>query len=164
MKPVCSFAIRQLHSAYAAAWPQIVEDVQRIVDHCATLGVVIAGPEGFGDPKIDVTKGISFNGDADTDANRTPLRLPPPLASGGGWPTSTAVHFQVNTGGMPYDIAVRVTLLRLLRHAGDAFVLADNDAGIEPWAEAILMHLRLFEPLSDRVRAVLYYATHSATD
>ncbi|MDI1461006.1 hypothetical protein QEZ54_08525 [Catellatospora sp. KI3] len=110
MTHASSFVIRQLRSAYAAAWAQIV-------DACASLGIVIAGPDGTGDPQVDLTAAITFNGDADTDANRTPLRLPPPLPSDGIWPAATAVHFQVDTGGMPYDIAVRVTLLRLLHHA-----------------------------------------------
>ncbi|MEV0453760.1 hypothetical protein [Catellatospora methionotrophica] len=161
MTHVASFVVRQLHSAYAAAWPQIVADVQQIIDACANLGIVIAGPDGTGDPQVDLTAGIVFNGDADTDANRTPLRLPPPLPSDGLWPTGTAVHFQVDTDGGAYDIAVRVTLLRLLHHAGDAFALADNNDGIDPWAEAILMHSRLFGGLSDRVRSLLYYATHA---
>ncbi|MEU8001573.1 hypothetical protein AB0B66_10470 [Catellatospora sp. NPDC049111] len=151
--------IRQLHSDYAAAWPQIVEDVQRIVDDCAELGIVIAGPDGTGDPQIDIANGICFNGDADTDSSNSPLRIPPPLADDGNWPDQTAVHFQVDTGAMPYDLAVRTALLRLLRHAGDAARLAEADGD---WAEAIHMHLRLFGPLNDRIRSVLDYATQAS--
>ena len=91
---------------YAARWPGIVEDTRRIVAAVRDLGVVIAGPDGYRRPVLDVSKGIGFNGDATTDLDYETFAL---AAPGFGGPARAEF---CKTGRRPYDLAVAAVLLR----------------------------------------------------
>lgn len=145
MEHLHGLAARPLSRSYAAAWPMVVRDVQVVVDACAEVGIVIAGPDGATHPQIGPHAAIRFNGDADTGEQQQTLTIPPPAVDQ-RWPAATVVHYQVDTGGFAYDLAVRCVLLRLRALAeGAVEVTSTGSAG--SWGEAVALHRRLFGPL-----------------
>lgn len=104
-----SWAYQPSHPAYRTAWPTIVDDARRIIDHVRRLGIVVAGPDGRSGPILDPASGIEFNGDATTDLAGDPFTLMAPLPDHPrGLPTATAA---VTTNRRPYDLAVTCALL-----------------------------------------------------
>jgi hypothetical protein len=91
---------------YATVWPGLVEDIRRIVDAVRGIGVVVAGPDGYRRPVLDVSDGIAFNGDATADLDYETFILASP---GFGGPVRTEF---CKTGRRPYDLAVAAVLLR----------------------------------------------------
>ena len=62
-----AWAYQPSHPAYRTAWPTILTDTRRIIEHVRRLGIVIAGPNGRRAPVLDPAEGLEFNGDATTD-------------------------------------------------------------------------------------------------
>jgi hypothetical protein len=97
-----SWAYQPSHLAYRQAWPTIVGDARRIIDHVRRLGIVIAGPDGLRTPVLNQQVGIGFNGDASTDLAGEPFTLLAPDCPP-GHPVATGT---VTTNRKPYDLAV----------------------------------------------------------
>ena len=125
-----SWAYQPSHPAYRTAWPTIVDDARRIIDHVRRLGIVVAGPDGRSGPILDPASGIEFNGDATTDLAGDPFTLMAPLPDHPrGLPTATAA---VTTNRRPYDLAVTAVLLRCALLVPEAFAVA-SDASWDQW-------------------------------
>jgi hypothetical protein len=112
---------------YAMRWPGIVEDARRIVRAVRDLGVVIAGPDGYRRPVLDVSGCIAFNGDATTDLDYEPFALAAP--GFGGPPRSEFCK----TGRRPYDVAVTAVLLRCHLLLPDVFLIGSDGHWDHEW-------------------------------
>jgi len=98
------WAYQPSHPDYARLWPQILHDTRLIIERVRQAGIVIAGPDGYRRPTLEVADGIEFNGDATTDLDGDAFRLLAPVpVHPRGRPTATAV---CGTGRKPYDLAV----------------------------------------------------------
>jgi hypothetical protein len=124
------WAYQPSHPAYRTAWPTMLADTRRIIDHVRRLGIVIAGPDGRRAPVLDAGEDIQFNGDASTDLAGEPFLLLAPLPEHPrGHPTATA---SITTNRKPYDLAVTAVLLRAALLVPQAFVVA-SDASWAQW-------------------------------
>jgi len=110
--------------AWAQAWPQILADARTVIDAVRRAGIVIAGPDGYRRPVLDVLDGVGCNGDATTDLDADPFTLLAPL------PTSRApvASAACRTGRKPYDLAVTAILLRCVQLVPEVFLI-DSDGG-----------------------------------
>ena len=128
-----SWAYQPSHPAYRTAWPTLLGDTRRIIDHVRALGIVIAGPDGRRAPLLDLTDAIGFNGDASTDLAGVPFTLLAPLPQHPRGPaTATA---SVTTNRKPYELAVAAVLLRAVLLVPDAFAIA-SDLSWTQWGQA----------------------------
>jgi hypothetical protein len=133
------WAYQPAHPAYHAAWPAILDDTGRILDHVAATGIIVAGPHGCGAPVIDASEGIAFNGDATCGLHGDPFTLLPPMPRHPrGIPTATAF---CATGRRPYDVAVAAVLLRLALLVPDAFAVSSDGAWDLEWAHGAQLPL-----------------------
>lgn len=112
---------------YAMRWPGIVEDTRRIIDAVRALGVVIAGPDGYRRPILDVAAGIAFNGDATTELDYETFAL---AAPGFGGPRVMAF---CKTGRRPYDLAVAMALLRCRLLLPGVFLIGSDGDWDHEW-------------------------------
>lgn len=127
-----SWAYQPSHPAYRTAWPTLLGDARRIIDHVRGLGVVIAGPDGLRTPILDIADVISFNGDASTDLAGQPFTLLAPLPQhprGPATATATAA-----TNRKPYELAVTAILLRAALLVPQAFTVA-SDLSWTQWGQ-----------------------------
>ncbi|MEJ3741790.1 hypothetical protein WEI85_00610 [Actinomycetes bacterium KLBMP 9797] len=125
------WAYQPSHPDYVAAWPTILDDTRRIIGRVRQVGIVIAGPDGYGRPTLDNADGIELNGDATTDLDGEAFRLLAPLpAHPRGTPTATAA---CSTGRKPYDLAVTAVLLRCTLLLPHAFAIASDGAWDREW-------------------------------
>ncbi len=121
------WAYQPSHPAYAKAWPTILDDTRRIIEHVRQAGTVIAGPDGHRRPILDPTDGVEFNGDATSDLDGEPFQLLAPLSPvSGGTPTATAF---CKTSRKPYDLAVAAVLLRCTMLVPEAFAVSASTGG-----------------------------------
>lgn len=119
-----SWAYRPTHPAYRTAWPTLVGDTRRIIDHVRALGVVVAGPDGRRAPRLDVADAVSFNGDATTDLAGAPFTLLAPRPDHPRRPATAAGS--VTTNRKPYELAVTAVLLRAVLLMPEAFAVASD--------------------------------------
>jgi hypothetical protein len=112
---------------YAMRWPGIVEDTRRIVDAVRDLGVVIAGPDGYRRPVLDLSAGIAFNGDATSDLDYDTFALTAP-----GFGGAPRTEF-CKTGRRPYDLAVTAVLLRCHLLLPDVFLIGSDGEWEHEW-------------------------------
>jgi len=127
-----AWAYQPSHPAYRTAWPTILTDTRRIIEHVRRLGIVIAGPNGRRAPVLDPDEGLEFNGDATTDLAGGSFVLLAPLPSHPrGLPTANA---SCTTNRKPYDLAVTAVLLRTTLLVPDAFAVASNAPWHGEWA------------------------------
>jgi hypothetical protein len=175
-----SWAYQPSHPAYRTAWPTILADTRRIIEHVRRLGIVIAGPDGRRAPVLDLAEGIEFNGDATTDLAGGSFVLLAPLPSHPrGLPTANA---SCTTRSKPYDLAVTAVLLRTTLLVPEAFAVASDALwhgewtnGSPLWPAAAIRHSArrvvadLFDtrpvasPLHESIRGVRF-ATPPAVD
>jgi hypothetical protein len=126
------WAYQPSHPAYREAWPTILHDARRIIDHIHGSGIVLAGPDGLRTPILDPVEGIAFNGDATRSLHGDPFHLLAPLPSHPrGIPTATA---HCTTSRRPYDLAVAAVLLRCALLLPDAFAVASDGRWDQEWA------------------------------
>lgn len=121
-------------AAYAAAWPGIVQDSNRIVAEVSRR-IPIAGPDGTGVPILSATAGIAYNGAR--DQHRDTFTLTAPGTSGRQW------RF-CKTDQLPYDLAVTATLLRCHLLLPDAFPIHSDGDWDNDWQPARRLIKRLF--------------------
>lgn len=128
-----SWAYQPSHPAYRTAWPTLLDDTRRIIDHVRGLGIVIAGPDGRRAPLLDLKEAVSFNGDASTDLAGAPFTLLAPLPA---HPRGPAIAIaSVTTNRKPYELAVAATLLRAVLLVPEAFAIA-SDLSWTQWGQA----------------------------
>jgi hypothetical protein len=124
MRYIHRYAYLPADPAWVRAWPQILTDTRGIIEAVRRAGIVIAGPDGYRRPVLDLNEGIGCNGDATSDLDADPFTLLAPL------PTSRApvASAACRTGRKPYDLAVTTILLRCVQLLPEVFVL-DSDGG-----------------------------------
>ncbi len=127
-----SWAYQPSHPAYRKAWPTLLGDTRRIIDHVRSLGIAIAGPDGRRAPLLDIADAVSFNGDASTDLAGGAFTLLAPLPEHPRGPaTATA---SVTTNRKPYELAVAATLLHAALLVPQAFAIA-SDLSWTQWGQ-----------------------------
>jgi hypothetical protein len=118
------------HPDYRRMWPTIVADTASIITAVRRAGTVIAGPDGYRRPTLDLLDGVAFNGDATSDLDAGPLLLRPPQQVASEY----REQLSCATNRKPYDLAVAASLLRvrlLLPHIVD---VASDGAWDREWA------------------------------
>jgi hypothetical protein len=126
----------QPHSpAYAAAWPGIVEDSNRII--AALSGrIAISGPHASGVPLLSARDGIAYNGGPGQEAQAFLLAVPG---------TTQRQWWYCKTDGLPYDLAVTATLLCChLRLPAEFLIASDGDWNTD-WKPPRRLIKRLFD-------------------
>jgi len=127
-----NWAYQPSHPAYRTAWPTIVADTRRIIDHVHATGIVLAGPDGLREPVCDPHEDIAFNGDATRSLHGDPCQLLAPLPRHPrGIPTAVA---SCATGRRPYDLGVAAVLLRCVLLVPEAFAVASDGRWEAEWA------------------------------
>ena len=116
---------------YAMEWPRIVADARRVVSAVRQRGMVIAGPDGYRRPMLDVSAGVAFNGDATTDLDYETFAL---AAPGLGGPARTEF---CKTGRRPYDLAVTAVLLRCRLLLPDVFLIGSDGDWDGEWLSGV---------------------------
>ncbi|MGP4112948.1 hypothetical protein ACTWP5_18810 [Streptomyces sp. 4N509B] len=116
--------------SFRAAWPQIVNDTRRIVNHIMDLGIPLAGPDGKGSPEV-TREGIRFNGKGRDAYEALAIWPHPPSPDDDAWQASQYnkrrfVWYFCKTARHRYDVAVAATLLRCHQLASDAFVIGSD--------------------------------------
>lgn len=155
---------------FADAWPSIVADTNKIVDFIQQSGVALHGPDGVGEPVIDMREGIAINGDAqDTTCYAhhpiptaaTPLLIPAPQLVTATAPADCRVWRHVKTLRLPYDLAVTTILLRAHQLAGASFIIGSDGTWNGEWATPpganprdVIAHLFKTRPTSDQLTDV----------
>jgi hypothetical protein len=119
---------------YAAAWPAIVQDSNRIIAELSTR-IRFAGPDTAGVPLLSAVDGIAYNGGP--GEHREAFVLAPPG-------TTTRQWCFCKTDGLPYDLAVTATLLRCHLLLPGAFLIASDGDWAEDWKPARRLVKRLF--------------------
>lgn len=134
-------------------WPQILEDAQLIVAHAATINITLAGGDGTGAPKLDLTDGICLNGDRGEHEAGDPFHLDPQPWRGWAHANKTgdpgqrawarAHKRQLTTTGFdtafcktkrrPYDAVVCAIMLRARYLAPDAIFIAGDGKWQQEW-------------------------------
>jgi hypothetical protein len=122
---------------FREAWPQIVTDTQRIVNHITGLGIPLAGPDGNGSPEI-TEKGIKLNGQKSGAYEALMIWPHPPTIHDDAWQAfqydkRRFVWDFCKTSRQPYDVAVSAILLRCHQLAPDAFVIASDGGWDDEW-------------------------------
>lgn len=118
--------------AFPGVTAQFLADIRKIID---ASGVVLAGPDGLGEPILSEGK-VLFNGSAEKGEEATDFKL-------------TGVGLQsVHTLSKPYDKVVKAVLLRGMTYFPD-FVIEENEdkkgMGFDiNWAEGVNLYESLF--------------------
>ncbi len=133
--------------AFRKAWPQMVADARRIIDHAASEYGVGIGPGVLGDPEHPGPQtsvdglGIWLNGAPPALASET-LWIPPPgehtrdrLLDQNGWfAVVDYVWMFCKTARLPYDSVVCAILLRCHVLAPTMFVVGSDGGWGREWA------------------------------
>jgi hypothetical protein len=126
------WSYRPASAAYRAAWPQILRDATRIVEHVGKT-VNIAGPDGTGAPLLNHT-GIAFTGAFPDDEY---FELVPPDDGGQVWAHCT-------TAPQGCDVAVTAILLRCHLLLPAEFRINSNGRFDSDWLPARHLVRQLF--------------------
>lgn len=127
-----------------AAMARLAGDTRLIVERLRADGIGIAGPDGTGEPVVRDTQ-ICFNGLGAQSYETFALELDMPAAYR---ERSHDPRFQFTwcaTNLRPYDLAVRVVLLRAKQLAPDHIAIGSNATWPE-WQDARDLVAELFEP------------------
>jgi hypothetical protein len=129
----------QPHSpAYAAAWPAIVQDSNRIIA-ALSARIAIGGSHAVGVPLLSTVDGIAYNGNPGQDGDTFLLAAPG---------TTQRQWWHCKTGGLPYDLAVTATLLRCHLLLPTTFLIASDGDWNTDWKPARRLVTRLFAATS----------------
>jgi len=131
------WSYRPASAAYRTAWPQILRDATRILEHAGAT-VSIAGPDGTGTPVLSDT-GIAFNG-ALPDQDES-FELAPPDDGDPVWA-------YCKTDRHAYDVAVTAILLRCHLLLPTEFRINSDGRFDSDWLPARLMVRQLFRVTS----------------
>lgn len=143
------FAYAPKDETFIAAWPQMVADAQRIVEHVRGSGIIICGWDGTGEPELEVAGRIRLNGTERDDLDHETLGIDPkpwrawehPENAGTRWAERQRDEFAqrgflwafCKTARKPYDGCVGAILLRCVQLAPDAFVIASDGSWDCEW-------------------------------
>ncbi|GAA1387801.1 hypothetical protein [Catellatospora chokoriensis] len=140
-----TFRIQPGSPEYADAWPHLVSDTARIISAVTeSHGIVITGPSAAAPPRIDVAKGICFNGDIANNLHLDTLTINPPGRVHSQTPDDCAVWRFVKTEQLPYDLAVTAALLRMRQLMPNACAIGSNGTWHQDWAPARTLNWRIF--------------------
>jgi hypothetical protein len=94
-------------------------------------GITIAGPTGHGQPQLDLTGGIGFNGNAAVELDGETFTLTPPQDA---TELPQVVSTFCKTNRLPYDVAVAGLLLFCQQLLPAVFTLASDGEWDREWA------------------------------
>jgi hypothetical protein len=138
-----AYTSRPHHPGYAAAWPQLLSDIDRILDRVRAAGIGVTGPVG-GRPLVDPYRGVAFDGDASRNLAHDTFALAGPWT-----PTTTKRGRQQRaicaTNRLPYDLAVCAVLLHCLVLLPGLIQVTSNGRWEREWAYGAAPS----DPLSD---------------